>query len=190
VLAELKSNPATAAIPVVMLTMVDQRNAGFALGAADFLVKPVDRTRLLDVLARFRRGEGEQMDVLIVDDEPEVRSLLGRTLEKEGCRIREATSGQQALDRIAEAIPGLVLLDLMMPVMSGFELLDRLRARAEWAEIPVVVVTAADLGGADRAVLTEQVQHVIQKGGSQNELLLAELRRWVQSAVQKHGARR
>ena len=141
VLAALKADAATADIPVVMVTIVDDRNLGYALGAADYLTKPIDRERLVAVLARHR----PQRPILVVDDDPALRELLRRTLEREGYAVLEADDGRAALARIEERLPGLILLDLMMPHMNGFELLTELRARPEWRGIPVVVVTAKDL---------------------------------------------
>ena len=123
VLAALKSDPATADIPVVMLTMMDDRNLGYALGAADYLTKPIDRDRLLAVLTRYRRDR----PILVVDDDADVRLLLRRMLEKAGYVVVEAEHGRAALARLAELTPELILLDLMMPEMDGFEFLDELR---------------------------------------------------------------
>ena len=123
VLGALKADAATADIPVVMLTIVDDRNLGYALGAAEYLTKPIDRERLLAVLARYRRDR----PVLIVEDDAPLRELLRRMLEREGYTVVEAEHGRAALDRLREGAPGVILLDLMMPVMDGFEFLAELR---------------------------------------------------------------
>jgi CheY-like chemotaxis protein len=135
VLTALKADAATADIPVIMVTIVDDRNLGYALGAADYLTKPIDRDRLVAVLARHR----SQRPILVVDDDPALRELLRRTLEREGYAVLEADDGRSALSRIGERLPGLILLDLMMPHMNGFELLTELRARPEWRGIRAVV---------------------------------------------------
>jgi PAS domain S-box-containing protein len=166
VLSELKASPETAPIPVVMLTILDQRSAGFALGAADYLLKPIDRTRLLQTLHRLcARAEGTA-SVLVVDDDDSVRALLSQQLERAGYVVREASHGGGALRRVEEAIPDAILLDLMMPVMDGFAFLDALRARPEWQSIPVVVVTAMDLADSQRAALRSQVEQVLTKTAS------------------------
>src|SRR4030095_2609611 len=113
------------------VTMVDDRNLGYALGAADYLTKPIDRERLLAVLARHRPG----LAILVVDDDPTLRELLRRTLEREGYAVLEAGDGRAALTRIEERVPGLILLDLLMPHMDGFELLAELPARPAWRGI-------------------------------------------------------
>jgi PAS domain S-box-containing protein len=173
VLAALKSDPAVAEIPVVMLTVVDDRHMGLALGAAEYLTKPVDRQRLQTVLRRWAGG-GRQ--VLVVDDDRAMRALLRRALEAEGCAVREAEHGRLALQRMEEAAPDLVLLDLMMPEMDGFAFLEAVREREAWRGVPVVVVTARDLTDEDRRRLNGSVARVVAKDGRGPEALLAELR--------------
>jgi signal transduction histidine kinase/CheY-like chemotaxis protein len=175
VLARLKADPATAAIPVVMLTITDDRSLGFALGAADYLTKPVDRERLADVLARVQ-AEGRQGPVLVVDDDAGVREMLRRTLEKSNWKVVEAAHGREALERLVEG-PAVVLLDLMMPEMDGFEFLEELRSRPDGRDLPVVVLTAMTLTSADRDRLQSSVTRVLQKGDVSGSGILLELRR-------------
>jgi GAF domain-containing protein/CheY-like chemotaxis protein len=179
VLAALKGDPATADIPVVMLTVVDDRNLGYTLGAAEYLTKPIDRDRLLAVLGRYRRGRS----VLVVDDDADVRALLRRSLEHEGYAITEAAEGRAALARLAEAPPDLILLDLMMPEMDGFEFLEELRRSPAGREVPVVVITAKDLTPEDRRRLSGSVQRILQKGAVSRDALLDEVRRLVAASV-------
>jgi CheY-like chemotaxis protein len=171
VLAALKSEPATADIPVVMLTMMDDRNLGYALGAADYLTKPIDRDRLLAVLARYRRDR----PILVVDDDGDVRLLLRRMLEKAGYVVVEAEHGRAALARLAELTPELILLDLMMPEMDGFEFLDELRRLPAHRSIPVVVFTAKELTAEDRRRLSGSVERTLAKGSMSREALLVEV---------------
>ena len=178
-LAALKSSPETADIPVVMLTIVDERNLGYALGAADYLQKPIDRERLAAVLARYRRD----LPVLVVDDDADFRQLVRRVLERDGFAVIEAENGRIALDRLGEARPGLVLLDLLMPEMDGFDFVLELRRHAEWREIPIVVVTAKSLSAEEHERLNGQVERVLYKGGSSRESLLAEVRDMVKALV-------
>jgi CheY-like chemotaxis protein len=159
VLAALKAEAALADIPVVMLTMLDDRNLGYALGAADYLTKPIDRERLVAVLGRYRRD----LPVLVVDDDPNFRDLARRTLEREGYTVVEAENGRAALDRLRNAAPGVVLLDLMMPEMDGFEFLERVRADEKLARLPVVVLTAKDVTEAERNFLAERTILVLSK---------------------------
>jgi adenylate cyclase len=174
VLEALKADPRLADIPVVMLTILDEKSRGYALGADDYLMKPVDRDRLRAVLARYGRTRTGRR-VLIVEDDPDTRSWLCRTLRDDGWVATEAENGRAALRRLAEAVPDLVLLDLIMPEMDGFEFLNELRRTEAGHGIPVIVVTAAELDAADHERLNGSVLEVLQKSGHSREALLAEL---------------
>jgi hypothetical protein len=175
VLRELKLDPETRDIPVFMVTMTDDRETGYALGATEFLTKPIERGRLVQMLERYAQA-GSQRCVLVVDDQPENRETLRRILEKEGWQVGEAENGRVALDRVATHHPSLILLDLMMPVMDGFEFVMELRKVEAWREIPIIVVTARDLTEEDRSRLSGEVVGLIQKGGMDREALLEQLR--------------
>jgi CheY-like chemotaxis protein len=174
VLSELKGDPQTAQIPVVMVTIMEDRNLAFSLGAADFLNKPIDRARLGTVLERFSSGDAPQA-ALVVEDDASSREILVKTLRRSGWSVSEAENGREALARLAERIPSLILLDLMMPVMDGFEFLQELRQRSEWREIPVVVVTAKSLTEEDRRLLDGCVANVIEKGAGDHRALVDEV---------------
>jgi CheY-like chemotaxis protein len=179
VLAALKADPEVAEIPVIMLTIVDDRNLGYALGASDYLTKPIDRERLVTVLKQHRRDR----PVLVVDDDAEVRQLLRRMLESEGYAVVEAENGQVALARLHDGSPSLILLDLMMPEMDGFEFVTELRRHEGWRAIPVVVITARDLSREDRERLNGHVEKVLQKGTYDRDQLLAEVSELVAASV-------
>ncbi len=181
VLAALKSEPALAEIPVVMLSIADQRNLGFSLGAAEYLTKPIERAQLSAVLARYRRTP--DAPVLIVEDDPDTRQVLRRSLEKEGWPVTEAENGRQGLECVAAQTPGLVLLDLMMPEMDGFEFLDRFRRDGRHVDIPVIVITAKTLSEEDRRRLNGGVREVVQKQSQDIEALLADVRTRVTSHI-------
>jgi CheY-like chemotaxis protein/nitrogen-specific signal transduction histidine kinase len=176
VLKTLKSDPEVARIPVVMISMVDERDMGRALGAADYLPKPIDRERLSAVLRRFR-GPHTPCPAVVIEDDPASREVLRRTLEQDGWRVCEATNGREGLELLADGTPDLILLDLMMPEMDGFEFVDALRANEAWAGIPVVVVTARDLSSQERARLEGRVRKVLQKGAFSRDALAREIRR-------------
>ena len=176
VLAALKSEPALASIPVVMLSIMDERNLGFSLGAAEYLTKPIERAQLSAVLARYRRAPGS--GVLVVEDDAATRTVLRRALEKEGWRVTEAENGRIGLEQMATK-PALILLDLMMPEMDGFEFLDGLRSRHATEAPPVVVITAKTLTDEDRHRLNGGVARVVQKHALDAEGLLTEVRRVV-----------
>ncbi len=171
VLRALKGDPALRDIPVVMLTIVDDKNRGFSLGATDYLTKPVDRERLQSTLARFRSGDNES-PILVVEDDDAARKIIASAVADAGCEVQEAANGQEALACLSAQKPQLVLLDLMMPVMDGFEFLLEMRANSHWRDVPVVVLTAKDLDEADRRALSGRVEEVIAKGAqSQQEVL-------------------
>jgi CheY-like chemotaxis protein len=178
VLAHLKNDPATADIPVVMLTIVDNRNLGFAMGAAEYLTKPIDRDRLSAVLLRYSKDAKDRV-ALVVEDEADSREVLRRMLESEGWTVREAANGRDALPQLARETPSLILLDLMMPEMDGFELLDQLHANEKWKHLPVLVVTAKELTPEDRARLNGHVDRVLQKGSYQKKELIEQVARMV-----------
>ncbi len=179
VLSALKADPAVADIPVIMLTIVDDRNLGYALGASDYLTKPIDRERLVTILKQYRRD----LPVLVVDDDIEVRQLLRRILEPEGYTVVEAENGRAALERLRDVAPSVILLDLMMPEMDGFEFVAEFRRHEPWRAIPIVVVTAKDLSHHDRERLNGYVQRILQKGTYGREQLLAEVRDLVAASV-------
>jgi signal transduction histidine kinase/CheY-like chemotaxis protein len=174
VLTALKADPELVRIPVIMATFLDEKNMGFALGATDFLTKPIDRKYLAQLLKKYRCAH-PPCPVLVVEDHSELRELMRRMLEQEGWAVAVAENGRVALDRVAENRPELIVLDLMMPEMDGFSFLEALRQQVAWRSIPVVVVTAKDLTAEDRQRLNGYVQYVVQKGSQTREDLLQEL---------------
>jgi len=181
VLSALKNDPALADIPVVMLSIVDDRNLGYALGASDYLTKPLDRDRLLAVLKKYCAGSKPTLALVVEDDVP-TRDLLRRMLEKDGWDVQEAGNGRIALECVEQRKPSLILLDLMMPEMDGFEFIAELRQHTDWKAIPVVVITAKDLTPEDRMFLNGSlllsgcVKRVLEKGKFDRDELLSEVR--------------
>jgi CheY-like chemotaxis protein len=175
VLRELKADPATQDIPVIMVTMTDDHGLGYALGATEFLTKPVQRSKLVQLLERYAT-DNEDRSALVVDDKPENRELLRRALEEEGWQVSEAGNGREALDRLAGQTPSLILLDLMMPVMDGFEFVVEMHKLDPPPSVPIVVVTAKDLNEEDRRRLNGGVAGLIEKSGLDQESLLSQLR--------------
>jgi len=172
VLSALKAIPELAKIPVVMVTFVSQRGLANSLGAADYVLKPVEWERFRQVMDRFRGGDG---DVLVVDDDADTRQRMRTVLERNGWTVTEATNGLEALDQVAHAVPKLILLDLTMPVMDGFSFLRELRERPGCADVPVVVLSARDLTSEDRKRLRGASQ-VLNKGDTSLRDLAGELR--------------
>ena len=172
VLRALKADPELREVPVVLLTMVDDKTKGYSLGATDYLTKPVDGERLREVLRRYQTPE-ESATVLLVDDDAGVREKMARTLEKSAWEVVEAIDGRAALEQLAVCRPTLVLLDLMMPVMDGFEFLVELHANPDWRHIPVVVLTAKDLTDEDLRVLSGRVEEIVEKDAWSHERVVA-----------------
>jgi CheY-like chemotaxis protein len=183
VLTRLKGDADLADIPVIMLTIVDDKHMGYTLGAADYLTKPIDWNRLAGVLRKYR-CERPPCRVLVVEDEADMREMLRRLLEKAGWVVSEATDGQAALACVVEDRPNLILLDLMMPEMDGFTFVEALRQQDAWRSIPIVVVTAKDLTPDDRQRLNGYVEQILQKGAYSQEALLHEVRHLVAAYVQ------
>jgi len=168
VLSELKSDPKTWDIPVVVYSVVEGAERGLSLGAEDYLVKPVEGERLAEVIERVVNGH--RGAVLIVDDDPDALDTYGRLLRERSLNVVTAAGGRQCLKEIETQTPALILLDLMMPELDGFEVLRRLEGRPEWGRVPVVVLTAKDLTEQDRHALRGRVQDIVQKTGLDEEL--------------------
>jgi CheY-like chemotaxis protein len=185
VLAAIKGDPELAGIPVVLMSIVDQKNRGYALGAADYLVKPVDRTKLVETLRNICGATAGC--VLLVDDDELVRRSVRQALEPIGWKVTEAENGRVAVDSLTAARPDVIILDLMMPKMDGFEFLEQVRGRPDWQDIPVVVITAKDLTDEDRDRLNGGVERIIRK--SDRDEMLRQLAREISRCVKLRTAR-
>jgi CheY-like chemotaxis protein len=183
VLTTLKADPDLADIPVIMLTIVSDKNMGYALGASDYLLKPIRRERLVTILEKYRCPPSACQVLIVEDDEP-TRELMRRMLEKAGWEVAEAENGRVALTKLSETRPELILLDLMMPEMDGFQFINEVRRQPEWAAIPIVIVTAMDLTPEERKRLNGSVQHILQKGSYSRDELLQEVYELVLACVQ------
>ncbi len=173
VLQRLKADPELALIPVIMCTIVDEKERGFALGATDYLLKPVPRARLLQTLQKYHAASVGH--VLVVDDETSARELLLRNLEDSGWVVAQAADGIECLQRLAEQLPDIILLDLMMPEMDGFAVIEALQQNSQWQLIPVIVISAKTLTEKERRWLNQRVAHVMEKGKYSRQELLAEV---------------
>jgi CheY-like chemotaxis protein len=172
VLAALKSDPLTRDIPVIMLTVAEDRNRGFTLGAAEYVTKPIDWNRLGEILRRF---SAVPSSILVVEDDQLQCDSLSQALSLAGWAVREAADGREALNLVDAERPAVILLDLIMPNMDGFEFLDELRRRPGCETIPVIVVTAKDLDESDRRRLSGGVAAILHKGSVSREALLAQI---------------
>jgi signal transduction histidine kinase/DNA-binding response OmpR family regulator len=175
VLTTLKAEPELKDIPVFILTMTHEKSLGYALGAAQFLTKPVNRDALLELLKQHA-PHPKNCHVLVIDDDANNRDLLKRVFEPEGTRVSEATDGQSGLDWLnANPPPDLVILDLMMPTMDGFTFLDALRQNSRFDALPVVVLTAKTLTETDRTRLQARTLQIIERQGQSEEAIIARL---------------
>ncbi len=175
VLAKLKADDALAGIPVVMVSMINERQIAFGMGAEEYLTKPVDRDKLAAIVKKYRKDPATCL-VLLVEDDLATRDIMRRTLEKENWKVVEAENGRQALAKLRVYNPSLILLDLMMPVMDGFQVVGELKKNPEWRDIPVVIVTAKDLSDKDVRNLRGRVEQIVHKSEMNIEDLPAALK--------------
>ena len=181
VLAALRQNPELADIPVIMVSIVDDKRRGIALGAAGYLTKPIDRERLLQLVRRFQAPTRATRVLMVEDDASQRERMLG-WLERPHWIVREAANGREALDLLREEKPDVILLDLMMPEMDGFEVVAALQGDKDWRDIPVIVITSLDLDAKDRERLNSGVQSVLVKEKFRPEDLVERIRQLSQIA--------
>ncbi|MEX0763221.1 MAG: response regulator [Dehalococcoidia bacterium] len=186
VLGELKSNPETNLIPVVIVSITSDKELGFSAGAADFLVKPVSRPRLLEVMNSLTPVTGSRPTVLVVDDDPNTVEITGEVLRGQGYKVIEAYGGREAIRLAGSEIPDAIILDLMMPEVCGLDVLSAIREQPETAQIPVVIFTAKSLSNDEVIELNERVQAVATKPAGRDALLRELERLGVFAHYRKH----
>jgi signal transduction histidine kinase/CheY-like chemotaxis protein len=167
VMTKLKSDEATSAIPIIVVSVIDNPELGIALGAMDYFVKPVDGKELVRRLNRFyfKRTLGkEEVRILVVDDEMPNREWLNRTLVPAGFTVLSASGGREAIQMARSEKPDLVLLDLMMPEVTGFDVVEALRSHKDTREMPIMVLTAMNLSEADKRNLNGRVSDILSRG--------------------------
>ena len=184
VLTAIRADPELATTPVIMVSFVHEEGLAASLGANDYLTKPIEWDALRTVLARYRQSAAGD-DILIVDDDDDTRTRLTTMLNRSGFKVRAAADGSSALAMTEEAKPAIVLLDLMMPDMDGFMLLKKLRAREEWADIAVVVLTAKDITESERQFLQGEADQILTKGNTTYRELADQLRGLIPAAPAK-----
>ena len=173
-IARLKEDTKTRHIPIVVMSIIDDRQLGYRLGADEYLVKPVDKESLLSALEKVQAA-GKQ--VLVVDDDPVVLDLCRQLLEEDGWTVTSAGNGEIALSMMVSQTPDVILLDLMMPVMDGFTMLYHLRQDESTKDLPVIVLTAKDLTQKEEEELRRNTVQVIEKRGLEKQLFMDELRK-------------
>jgi len=183
VLAALRGDPEVADIPVVMATIVDERKRGMTLGAIDYLTKPIERDKLVAIMARFKSPAGPTR-VLVVEDDAMQRERIRSWLEPQQWLLADAENGRVALDQLEASPPDVILLDLMMPEMDGFQLVAEMQKNPAWRRIPVIVITARDLTTEDRARLDSGIETVLMKESFSPADLIERVRQVVTQAHQ------
>ncbi|WEK53412.1 MAG: response regulator [Candidatus Cohnella colombiensis] len=178
VLSALKSDPELADIPVVIMSMASDKQLGYALGASEFLMKPLSHEKLIEVMNNYV-VDRDRNHVLVIEDDVTTSELMTKLLHKEGYSVTQATNGRIALEYMERAEPSLILLDLMMPEMDGFQFVAELRKRDSWSHIPIVVVTAKTITSEDRMKLNGYVKGVVQKGSFDYKALMGEINHYI-----------
>jgi CheY-like chemotaxis protein len=188
-LVALRKQPETATLPVIILSVLDQKNVGFALGATDYLVKPMRKSELLEAMHKHVLPQADDDSViLLVDDDPQILELLEDTLRSAGYETQSVQSGARALEVLSSKMVSAVLLDLLMPGMDGFQVIGHIRQRATLKELPIFVMTAKTLSEQEIAILGRDTQAFFQKGGPWQEHLIAEINRVIQGKRAKAAA--
>lgn len=169
----LKADPETSSIPVIMCSILHESNRGFALGANEYLIKPIKREKLLVILNKFKQKSPGNL--LVIDDDENIRDMLSRTATPLGWKVAEAIDGKDGLEQISRQQPDLILLDLMMPELDGFKVITALQEKPEWKKIPVIVITGKDLTIKEREQLNGYVEKVIEKNQYDFDKIFEEL---------------
>jgi signal transduction histidine kinase/CheY-like chemotaxis protein len=170
-LALIKADPATTDLPVVIVSMIDERGKGFALGAAEYLLKPVSRDQIRDALARCLPTVAASHTVVVIDDDPIELDLIEATLRPRGYSVLRAAGGDEGVELVRREQPALVLLDLLMPGVDGFDVVERLRADPATTHVPIIVLTSKDITQDDRKRLAGQITGIAEKGADRAGLI-------------------
>ncbi|MGA7821419.1 MAG: response regulator [Candidatus Sulfotelmatobacter sp.] len=189
ILVALRKNPETANIPVIILSIVDQKQVGFALGADDYLIKPVRKPALLETIRKYVPSPADDdSSILLVDDDPKALELLQEILRSAGYETQGVRSGTRALEVLANKVVGAILLDLLMPGMDGFQVIRHVRQEPVLKELPILVMTAKNLNSEEIALLNRETQGFLKKDGSWKQHLITEIDRVVRGHKLAKGA--
>jgi PAS domain S-box-containing protein len=189
-LVALRKAPETADIPIIILSIVDQKQIGFALGANDYLVKPIPKHVLLETLGKYVCPSPiDDSAVLLVDDDLKTLDLLTETLRSVGYETQSVQTGARALEVLSSKMVDAVLLDLMMPGMDGFEVIGHIRSHTHLHDLPIFVMTGKTLTSQERDLLTAQTQALFSKDGPWQQQLTAEIARVLNRSRRASGGR-
>ncbi len=180
VLSELKNSPDVADIPVIIVSIVDNKELGFSLGAVEYLIKPIEREKLITTVNACVPAEkltGKPMKVLVVDDDEKAVKYMSAVLESAGFEVLKAYSGKAGINLAIHNAPDLMILDLMMPEISGFDVIERLRVHPTAKGIPIIICSAKDITAEEKKVLNGNILAIVQKSSHTKEDLLAAIRK-------------
>jgi CheY-like chemotaxis protein len=187
-LSRIKQMPDLARIPVVIISIVADRNLGFSLGAAAVMQKPISRQELYESLVDlglFPLTLGKPLTVMVADDDPKAVELIAVRMMGMASVVLRAYGGREAIETAQRERPDLIVLDLMMPEVSGFDVVETLQQRPETASIPILIVTAKQITAPDRDRLNGFVLAVVEKAEFNGDRFTSEIRR----AMAGRGAR-
>jgi CheY-like chemotaxis protein len=188
-LIALRNGPDTATIPIIILSIVDQKQVGFALGATDYLIKPIPKPLLLETIRKYVSQQlVDDSTILLVDDDPKTLELLEDTLRSSGYETQSVQNGARALEVLSSKIVDAVLLDLLMPGMDGFEVIRHIRSKSDLQNLPVFVMTGKTLSSQEKTLLNSQTQALFQKDGPWQKQLTAEITRVLNRSARARGA--
>jgi len=188
VLSELKNSQDTADIPVIIVSIVDNKDLGFSLGAAEYLIKPVDRLKLINTVNAcipVEKDKGKLMKILVVDDDEKAVKYMSAILENAGFEVLKAYSGKAGINLAMNSNPDLIILDLMMPEVSGFDVIEKLRTHPKAKGIPIIICSAKDITPKEKEELNGNILAIVQKGTHTKEDLLAAIKKIEQLRVKR-----
>jgi CheY-like chemotaxis protein len=189
-LVALKATTDTENIPIIVVSIVDNKQVGFALGAVDYLLKPINKQVLLESLRKHIPDPADDdSSILLVDDDVRTLELLQETLRSAGYETQAVPNGARALDVLASKLVGAVVLDLMMPGMDGFEVIRHIRHNPALKDLPIFVITAKTLTQNELTLLNSETQALIQKNGPWHQQILSEIGQAIQGKAQARAAR-
>lgn len=180
VLSELKNSQDVANIPVIIVSMVDNKDLGFSLGAVEYLIKPIDRVKLIDIVTSCipaERDKSKSMTVLVVDDDEKAVKYMSSVLENAGFDVLRAYSGKAGINLAINNKPDLMILDLMMPEVSGFDVVEKLRTHPTAKGIPIIICSAKDITPEDKKILNGHILAIVQKSSHTKEDLLSSIKK-------------
>ena len=188
-LVALRKSPETANIPIIIVSIVDQKQVGFALGAADYLIKPIRKPVLLETIRKHVLPHtDDDAAVLLVDDDPRTLELLEETLRSAGYETQSVRTGARALEVLSSKFVSAVLLDLLMPGMDGFQVIRHIRQEPTLKKLPILVMTGKTLTQEEMALLSRETEAVFHKNSSWQKELVAEVDRVIHNAKQAKAA--